>query len=100
MSAMPSSLPISLPVSLPASLDRLEFPGRILGQRPVSLVKTGGGSPPPAPLSSAIDALQLPFGFRHRCLGILGAGAIVGEHVHHDEVGNRGCRLLTDLADA
>ena len=51
-------------------------------------------------LRSAIDALQLPLGFRDGGLGILGAGAVVGEHVDHDEVGDRGRRLLAGRADA
>jgi len=29
-------------------------------------------------------------GFRHRGLAVLGARAVVGEHVDHDEVGDRG----------
>src|ERR1700716_823751 len=56
--------------------------------------------PPSAPVLSAIDALQLPFGFRHGGLAVLGARAEVGEHVDHDEVGDRGCRLLTRRTDA
>src|SRR5258707_14382938 len=43
---------------------------------------------------SAIDALQLPLAVRDRTLGVLGARAVVGEHVDHQEVGDRGCRLL------
>src|SRR5262245_41221768 len=55
---------------------------------------------PSAPLSSAIDALQLPLGFHNGALRVLGASAVVGEHVDHDEVGDRGRRLLADMADA
>src|SRR6267154_1725884 len=65
-----------------------------------SVVGAGGGRPPPAPVRSAIDSLQLPFGFRHGGLGVLGAGAVVGEHVDHDEVCNRGCRLFAGRADS
>src|ERR1700730_13130114 len=48
----------------------------------------------------AIDALQLPLAIRDRALGILGARAVVGEHVNHQEVGDRGRRLLAGGADA
>src|SRR6266702_4639864 len=54
----------------------------------------------PLRFSLAIDALQLTLGFRDRGLGILGAGAVVGEHVDHQEVGDRGCRLLARRTDA
>src|SRR5258707_15494314 len=48
----------------------------------------------------AIDALQLPLAVRDRALGVLGAGAVVGEHVDHQAVGDRGRRLLPGGADA
>src|SRR5258708_7832463 len=48
----------------------------------------------------AIDALQLALALRNRGLGILGAGAVVGEHVDHQEVGDRGRRLFAGRADA
>src|SRR5471032_322097 len=54
----------------------------------------------PLHYSSAIDALQLPLGNRDGALGVFAAGAVVGEHVDDEEVGDRGCRLLADLADA
>src|SRR6185437_2646071 len=60
----------------------------------------GGDQPPPAPLRSAIDSLQLPFGVRDRALGILAAGAVIGEHIDHDEVRDRGRGLFTGRADA
>src|SRR3954469_23718847 len=66
----------------------------------LTVVGADGDRPPSAPVLSTIDALQLPFGFCHSGLGILGAGAEVGKHIDHDEVGNRGRRLFTDLADA
>src|SRR5882757_5992949 len=59
-----------------------------------------GAPPDPATASASIDALQLPLGILHRGLGILRAGAIIGEHVDHDEVGDRGRRLLAGRADA
>src|SRR3954470_12344579 len=48
----------------------------------------------PARLYSTIDALQLPLAVRDRTLGVLGARAVVGEHVDHQEVGDRGRGLL------
>src|SRR6476620_3038872 len=48
----------------------------------------------------AIDALQLPLAVRDRALGVLGARAVVGEHIDHQEVGDRGGRLLAGGADA
>src|SRR5689334_23812982 len=65
-----------------------------------SAVAVGRAAPmPPAPLSSAIDALQLPLGFRDGGLGVLRTGAVVREHVDHDEVGDRGRRLFAGVAD-
>src|SRR4051794_23291501 len=63
-------------------------------------VDEAGGNGPPASSMSAIDALQLPFRDRDRAGGGLAAGAVVGEHVDHQEVGDRSCRLLAGLADA
>src|SRR5258705_10444460 len=54
----------------------------------------------PAQLYSTIDTLQLPLAVRDRTLGVLGAGAVVGEHVDHEEVRNHGRRLLAHRADA
>src|SRR5712672_4153530 len=54
----------------------------------------------PARLYSAINALQLPLGNRDRTLGVFAAGAVVGEHVDDEEVGDRGRRLLAGRADA
>src|SRR5450759_3762515 len=54
----------------------------------------------PARLYSTIDALQLPLGNRDRSLGVLAAGAVVRKHVDHQEVGDRGRRLLAGRADA
>src|SRR5450759_1416122 len=54
----------------------------------------------PARLYSTIDALQLPLGNRDRALGVLAAGAVVRNHVDHQEVGDRGRRLLAGRADA
>src|SRR5580704_4765036 len=48
----------------------------------------------------AIDALQLSLAVRNRTLGVLGAGAVIGEHVDHQEVGDRGRGLLAGGADA
>src|SRR3984957_334864 len=48
----------------------------------------------------AIDALQLPLAVRNRTLGVLGAGAVIGEHVDHQEVGDRGRGLLAGGANA
>src|SRR4051795_10856479 len=48
----------------------------------------------PPDLSLTIDALQLPLAIGDRALGVLGARAVVGEHVDHQEVGDRGRRLL------
>src|ERR1700753_165171 len=62
---------------------------------------TGGSTPPVRTVGlTAVDSFQWPLGFRDRALGILGAGAVIGEHVDHDEVGDRGRRLLAGRADA
>src|SRR3981189_1581151 len=48
------------------------------------LGRAGGPTVVPRPrpiVLLAIDALQLPLALRHRGLGILGAGAVIGEHV-------------------
>src|ERR1700733_3250236 len=45
------------------------------------------------------DALGGTFRRRHRRLHVLAAGAVVGEHVDNDEVGDRGSGVLTPLAD-
>src|SRR5215475_7349316 len=66
----------------------------------LSYKKIGAGSPLPAPRHLlAIDALQLPLGFGDGALGVLGAGAVVGEHVDHDEVRDRLRRLFADRSD-
>src|SRR6476659_7774622 len=54
----------------------------------------------PRPSRSAINSLQLTFGFGHGGFAVLGAGAVVGEHIDHDEVGNRGRCLLAGRSDA
>src|SRR3954471_4077270 len=46
------------------------------------------------PFVLTIDALQLPLAIGDRALGVLGARAVVGEHVDQQEVGDRGRRLL------
>src|SRR5450631_1828752 len=69
-------------------------------RRKYVLMETGGNRLPPASLSLAIDTLQLPFGNRDRALGIVASGAEVGEHVDHQEVGDRGRGLLPGSADA
>src|SRR5690242_19708717 len=48
----------------------------------------------------AIDALERPLGVRDRALHVIAAGAVVGEHVDDDEVGDRARRLLADRAEA
>ena len=59
---------------------------------------SGGLHPAAArPIVSTIDALQLPLGNRDGALGVFAAGAIVGEHVDHQEVGDRGRRLLAGV---
>src|SRR5882724_3001293 len=50
--------------------------------------------------NSAIDALQLPLGHRDRALGVFAFGAIVCKHIHHEEVGDGGRRLLARGTDA
>src|ERR1700716_700015 len=65
-----------------------------------NVVEWAGRNLQPARLYSTIDALQLPLGNRNRAGGRLAAGAVVGEHVDHQEVGDRGRRLLARCADA
>src|SRR3990170_3519036 len=62
--------------------------------------RTGGSCLPPVRLLLAIDALQLALGNRDRALGVFTAGAVVGEHVDHQEVRDGRRRLFADLADA
>src|SRR4051812_40171594 len=62
--------------------------------------RAGRNSMRPAPSSSTINALQLPFGNGDRALGVVASAAVVGEHVDHQEVGDRGRRLLAGRADA
>src|SRR6476469_8045674 len=59
----------------------------------------GGRPPARRGLCSAIDTLQLPLGNRDRTLRVLAPGAVVGEHVDDDEVGDRGRRLLADRTE-
>src|SRR5450631_2711980 len=68
--------------------------------RAVSSIGRPASSSQPARSYSTIDALQLPLGNRDRAWGSLAAGAVVGEHVDHQEVGNRGRGLLSGRADA
>ena len=49
-------------------------------------------------VGSTVDAPRLPFGHRDRTLGVLAAGGEVGEHVHHNEVGDGGGCLLAQRA--
>src|ERR1700726_4479414 len=50
-------------------------------------------------ISSPINSPQLPVRDRDRILGVLTPGAIGGEHVEHDEVGDRGGGLLPDRTE-
>src|SRR5262245_52483986 len=59
-----------------------------------------GGAAPPALMPLAIDPGELALRDLYRILDVLAAGAIVGEHVEQDEVGNRGGRFLADRAEA
>src|ERR1043166_2815185 len=68
--------------------------GRLVLEHGAALVRR------PFTSRSAIDALQLPLRHRDRALGVFAAGAVIVEHVDHQEVGDRGCRFLADLADA
>src|SRR3954471_6388414 len=46
--------------------------------------------------SGPVDALELALGHADRALGVLAAGADIGEHVEHHEVGDRRRGLLAD----
>ena len=56
---------------------------------------------PPAFVSClAINPLQLPLRDRDGALGVFASGAVVGEHIDDQEVGDRGRRLFARMADA
>src|SRR5262249_34909032 len=57
--------------------------------------RAGRGSAGVAP-ALPIQPLRLAFGDLDRTLSILATGARIGEHVEHDEVGERRRRLLAD----
>src|SRR4051812_21132264 len=48
----------------------------------------------------AVDAFRLPLGTRDRTLQVLATSTVVGEHIDHDEIRNRGRRFFTEVADA
>src|SRR5438105_3159628 len=59
------------------------------------------GTPPSGSVGgSAIDPLELPLGDLDRALDVLAAGAVIREHVHDQEVGDRGCGLLARRTNA
>ena len=62
--------------------------------------RTAPGVPPAFRVSSAIEPRRLPLGDLDAALGVLAAGADIGEHVEDDEVGERRRRLLADRSQA
>ena len=77
------------------------LPVHAVDYRAVSSIGRAASLPAARPiLLLAIDTLQLSLGNRDRALGILRAGAVVGEHVDHQEVGDRRRRLLAGGANA
>src|SRR5438105_15783663 len=70
---------------------------------PVSVEnRAGGAGAPPAVAmpASAVEPRRLAFGDLDRAFGVLAAGADIGEHVEHDEVGKCRRRLLADRAES
>src|SRR5262249_3231689 len=89
----------------PTPLPFASLPSPLGGRRPAD----APGGRPPTPLSSrgartafvrralAIDALQLPLAGTDRAFDVVAPGAVVGEHVDHQEVRDRGRGLFARM---
>src|SRR5712691_10344240 len=83
--------------------DRLSSPRDPRGQRRTASCSPGASRSAPLPtlrlIESPVDPPRLALGHRDRTLHVLAAGAVIGKHVEHHEVGDRGCCLLADRAE-